>query len=109
MPQILSESDMPVHSPSPEWQETTLADDSTIPMTARRLTLTAGASSPTWTHNAGDQLLYVISGNGVVRINEENHQIDHESVIWLDFGDEYQFVAAENGLEILQGFVPRKE
>jgi mannose-6-phosphate isomerase-like protein (cupin superfamily) len=53
-----------------------------------------------------DQLLYVIRGNGTAEVDERTFPLEEESVLWLESGEQYCFIAGENGLEILQGYAP---
>jgi mannose-6-phosphate isomerase-like protein (cupin superfamily) len=53
-----------------------------------------------------DQLLYVIRGNGTAEVDERTFPLEGESVLWLEPGEQYCFIAGENGLEILQGYAP---
>jgi hypothetical protein len=57
-------------------------------------------------HGEGEGLVYVISGNGLVRIGEEHLPLEPESVLWLEPGDSFTFQAGTQGLEILQGYAP---
>ena len=45
----------------------------------------------------------------MAKVNSIDMSLDEESVLWLENGDEYQFVSRESGLEILQGYYPEYE
>ena len=75
-------------------------------MVARRWLFEAGATGPELEHNDSDQLLYVIQGSGQAVVNGETLPLETESVLWLEPGERYHFVAGEAGLEILQGYAP---
>ncbi|MEM7347568.1 MAG: hypothetical protein AAF485_25300 [Chloroflexota bacterium] len=91
------------------WTQVILADRENIgvpAMTAQRWVLAPNAQGPQLTHNGADQLLYVIRGGGSAQVDEKTFLLDEESVLWLEAGETYQFVAADQGLEILQGYAP---
>jgi quercetin dioxygenase-like cupin family protein len=91
------------------WQEITLADAAVFgqpAMVARRLILEPGASGPPARHVDADQLLYVIRGHGRAVVDGRDFSLNEESVLWLEPGDRYHFVAGDEGLEILQAYAP---
>lgn len=91
------------------WTKTVLADVKTIgtsAIVAQRWSIEPLATGPEHVHGDTDQLLYVISGNGTVRVNGEILPLEKESMLWLEGGDIYQFTAGDQGLEILQGYAP---
>ena len=109
MPIILKPENMEVEVAEEGWTKTTLADHNTIGTTAivaRRWSFEPLACGPEQVHGDNDQLLYVISGDGSVRVNGESLPLGKETLLWLEQGDVYQFLAGENGLEILQGYAP---
>ena len=94
------------------WIEITLADTQTIgapAMVARRWVFESGARGPELVQGDVDQLLYVIRGSGKAIINGEEFPLADESVLWLEPGERYQFIAGEVGLEILQGYAPGEQ
>lgn len=109
MPIILTPEYMEVEIDKEGWTKTTLADHKTIGTTAivaRRWSFEPSACGPEQVHGDSDQLLYVISGDGSVRVNGDSLLLGKETLLWLEQGDVYQFLAGENGLEILQGYAP---
>jgi quercetin dioxygenase-like cupin family protein len=93
------------------WQEIGLADTGTFgapAMIARRWLLAPGIQGPELVHGQEDQLLYVIRGSGTAVVNGDSLLLLEESVLWLEPGEQYQFVAGKDGLEILQGYVSHR-
>jgi quercetin dioxygenase-like cupin family protein len=91
------------------WTKTTLADNKSIgtsAIAAFRWSFDPMAAGPEQVHGDTEQLLYVISGDGIVHVNGELLPLEKESMLWLEEGDVYKFVAGENGLEVLQGYAP---
>lgn len=109
MPIIVNAEDTVVTRQGEGWIEITLTDAETIgapAMVARRWILKPGAKGPTLIHGDTDQLLYVIKGSGSAIVNGKEMLLNDESVLWLEKGEQYQFVTGENELEILQGYAP---
>ena len=109
MPTVIQPEDTHLSSRGEGWQAITLADAQSIgapAMVARRWLFDPGARGPELTHGEVDQLLYVIRGSGTATVNGEDMPLTHESVLWLEPGDRYQFIAGPDGLEILQGYAP---
>ena len=109
MPIIVNPEIMEVESTREGWTKTTLADQKTIgtsAIAAKRWSFEPLAVGPEHKHGDTDQLWYVISGDGKVRVNAEYLILEEETMLWLEHGDVYQFIAGENGLEILQGYAP---
>lgn len=109
MPIIIKPEIMETESDEGGWTKTTLADHKTIgtsAIVAQRWSFEPMAIGPQQKHGDPDQLLYVISGGGTVRVNGEMLPLEGETVLWLEGGDVYQFFAGENGLEVLQGYAP---
>ena len=107
MPTIVNPEDMQENQRGEGWVELTLADARHfgVPaMVARRWTLQPGATGPLLTQDAAEQMLYVINGSGKAIVDGEDFPLDTESVLWVEQGEQYQFVAGENGLDILQGY-----
>jgi|TARA_B110000263_G_scaffold22402_1_gene17473 mannose-6-phosphate isomerase-like protein (cupin superfamily) len=75
-------------------------------MVVNRLIFDSNIIGPEVTHTDIDQLLYVIKGNGIAKVNNEELSLNKESILWLENGEKYQFISGSNGLEILQGYVP---
>jgi quercetin dioxygenase-like cupin family protein len=91
------------------WTKTTLADHKTIgtaAIAAQRWSFEPLAIGPEQKHGDTDQLLYIISGDGMVRVNGESLPLEKETMLWLEDDDVYQFYAGEFGLEVLQGYAP---
>jgi quercetin dioxygenase-like cupin family protein len=91
------------------WKLIGLADETTfgVPaMIARRWVLEPGARGPDLTHSDSDQLLYVIRGGGTADVDGQMLALSEESVLWLEPGERYCFIAGDEGLEILQGYAP---
>jgi quercetin dioxygenase-like cupin family protein len=109
MPNITSSDDLEVSASGEGWMETTIADSQTFgepAMVARRWVLEPGARGPSALHGDADQLLYVIRGSGVAVVDGKELSLDAESLLWLEPGEQYHFVAGRDGLEILQGYAP---
>ena len=68
--------------------------------------LEAGAKGPELEQGETEQLLYIIRGSGIAIVNGEEMSVSDETVLWVEPGERYQFVAGEDGLEILQGYAP---
>ena len=109
MPIIVNPEEMKVNRTGEGWLEIILADSQTIgapAMVARRWVLEPGARGPELIQGDADQLLYVIRGRGLAIVDGEEFSLDEESVLWLEPGEHYQFMATNDGLEILQGYAP---
>ena len=109
MPIIVNTQDTIVTRQGEGWTEITVADAEIIgspAMAARRWLLKPGARGPELVQGDVDQLLYVIRGSGKAIVDGEEMSLTDESVLWLEPGEQYQFVAGENELEILQGYAP---
>jgi quercetin dioxygenase-like cupin family protein len=74
-------------------------------MAARRWLFEPGAIGPVLEHGRTDQLLYVIRGSGTAEVDGQSFPLSEESVLWLESGEIYHFIAGDGGLEILQGVV----
>lgn len=108
MPIIINLEDVKV-SRGAGWTQLTVADAEVIgipAMVTRRWIFEAGAQGPKLEQGDMDQLLYVIRGSGKAIVNEEELPLTDESVLWIEPGEQYQFVGGEDGLEILQGYAP---
>lgn len=109
MPIIVQAKDTKVVRRGEGWQQIGLADEvifGTQAMIASRWILEPGARGPTMTLNDSDQLHYVIRGSGTAEVDGHSYPLAEESVLWLELGEQYCFIARDDGLEILQGFVP---
>ncbi|MCI0713002.1 MAG: AraC family ligand binding domain-containing protein [Chloroflexi bacterium] len=109
MPVIINPDDMNVTRRGDGWVELTIADADKIgspAMVARRWTLEPNAHGPLLTQGDAEQLLYVIRGSGTAVVDGEALELERESVLWVEPGETYQFVAGPHGLEILQGYAP---
>lgn len=109
MPIVVNTEDTVVTRQGEGWMEITLADAEIIgnpAMVARRWILEPGAKGPEMIQGNTDQLLYVIKGSGRAIVNGEEMPLTCESVLWLEPGEQYQFIAGESHLEILQGYAP---
>ena len=107
MPVILNHEQMHTETSGEGWTKTTLADRNTIgtsAIAAQRWSFAPDAAGPETSHGSAEQLLYVISGDGTVRVNGGTFALEQEAMLWLEPGDIYQFIAGESGLEILQGY-----
>jgi len=108
MPVIIQAQEVTVLRQGEGWREVGLADAATFgeqAMTARRWLFEPGARGPELVHGRTDQLLYVIRGGGTAEVDGQPFPLSEESVLWLEPGERYQFVAGNEGLEILQGTV----
>lgn len=108
MPILIQPQDMPVAQQGEGWRIITLADATVAGMVAHRWLLDPGARTPESAHGDADQLLYVIRGSGHAVVNGESLPLERESMLWLEPGDRYAFLAGEEGLEILQGHSPEE-
>ncbi len=111
MPTLINPDQMKVSRKGDGWEVVTLADISTSgtsAMTARRWTLQPEAQMSEVIHGNMDELLYVVRGSGQAVVNGVVYALDHESILWLEPGEKYHFVAGPDGLEILQGAAPLK-
>lgn len=109
MPIILKPDIMKSDMDENGWTKIVLADYQTIgtnAIVAQRWSFEPLTTGPEQKHNDSDELLYVISGGGNIRVNDTTLALEKETVIWLESGDVYQLTAGENGLEILQGYAP---
>ena len=91
------------------WIEITIADAETIgapAMVARRWAIEPHAQGPELVQGDVDQLLYVIRVSGTAVVDVKEFTLNDESVLWLEPGERYHFIAGQDGLEILQGFAP---
>ena len=75
-------------------------------MEVKRLILDPNIISPEFTHNHIDQLLYVIKGDGIAKVNSKDFPLDKESILWLESGEKYHFISGGLGLEILHATAP---
>jgi quercetin dioxygenase-like cupin family protein len=108
MPIIISAEDVKV-TQGQGWAQFTMADTEVIgvpAMVTRRWVFESGARGPQLEQGETDQLLYVIRGSGQAIVNSEEMPLAEESVLWVEPGEQYQFVAGDEGLEILQGYAP---
>ena len=107
MPIVVQAEETQVIEQGDGWQEIGLADSNTFgteAMIARRWLFEPKATGPKRTHGQDDQLLYVIRGSGTAVVNGESLSLLEESVLWLEPGEQYHFVAGKDGLDILQGY-----
>ena len=109
MPRIIKKEDIQGHPQIPGFQiksvTETLNQDSKV-MEVKRLILDPNIISPEFTHNDIDQLLYVIKGDGIAKVNSKEFPLDKESILWLESGEKYHFISGGLGLEILQAIAP---
>ena len=75
-------------------------------LVVNRLIFDSNIIGPELTHTEIDQLLYVIKGNGIAKVYNEELSLNKESILRLEYGEKYQFISGSNGLEILQGYAP---
>lgn len=109
MPTIINPDQMKQYEQGEGWRIVTLADAKDIgapAMVARHWYLDPNAEGPTNTHGDTEQLLYVIKGSGMALVGEEQLPLEPETMLWLEPGDQYQFKAGLDGLELLQGYTP---
>ena len=108
MPILINAEDVKV-TRGAGWTRVTVADAELIgapAMVTHRWVFEAGAQGPKLEQGDTDQLLYVIRGSGKAIVNGEEMLLTAETVLWVEPGEQYQFVAGEEGLEILQGYAP---
>ena len=109
MPTIVNTEDAVVTRQGEGWTEITVANADIIgspAMVARLWLLEPGAQGPELVQGDVEQLLYVIRGSGSAIVNGDEMVLTTESVLWLEPGEQYQFIAGEDELEILQGYAP---
>ena len=111
MPTIINPQDMQ-EKRGEGWVCRTVADVQHIgasAMVGRWWSFQPGAEGPKQTRGAADELLYVIRGTGQAWVDGSLFDLDDESVLWVEEGETYCFLAGEDGLEILQGYAPGDE
>ena len=111
MPKIIKPEEMQEQSDI-GWSVRTVADAPHIgfpAMVARWWTFAAGVKSPEQTRGAAHELHYIIRGTGLALVNGQRFELDEESVLWLEEGETYHFIAGDEGLEILQGYAPGED
>jgi len=109
MPIIVNREDVKTTSQGEGWRELTVADSETFgapAMIAKRWQFEPGAGGPELVLGDVDQLLYVIRGSGTAVVDGVEMALTEESILWLEPGEKYRFVAGADGLEILQGYAP---
>ncbi len=109
MPIIINAENVRAARQGAGWVEYTLANTDIIgapAMVASRWVFEPGARGPELIHGDTSQLLYVIRGSGSACVEGEALPLAVESVLWLEPGEQVQFIAGDNGLEILQGYAP---
>jgi quercetin dioxygenase-like cupin family protein len=109
MPKIINPEEMKEIYSEDGWTVQTIADASHMgfpAMVAKWWTFEAGATGPEQTRGQADELLYVIRGSGQAIVDGQTFELDDESVLWVEEGEGYHFIAGDNGLEILQGYAP---
>jgi mannose-6-phosphate isomerase-like protein (cupin superfamily) len=109
MPTIISAEAMSETVSEAGWTMRTIADAGSIgfpAMVARWWIFPAGTKGPQQTRGKADELLYVIRGSGKAVVDGQEFELDDESVLWVEEGEKYYFVAGDAGLEILQGYAP---
>lgn len=109
MPKIVNPDEMPETVADDGWTVRTVADAAAIgfpAMVARWWTFPPGTHGPMQKRGQADELLYVIRGSGKAVVDGQEFELDDESVLWVEEGEMYYFVAGNTGLEILQGYAP---
>lgn len=112
MPIIINPQDMSETRSEEGWSIRTVADSAHIgapAMTARWWTFQPGTAGPKQMRGKADNMLYVIRGTGQAVVDGQIFELDDESVLWVEEGETYHFVAGHDGLEILQGYAPGEE
>lgn len=109
MPIILKPETMETETTGEGWTKITLADRyslGTSAIAAHRWVFEPFTIGPEQKHSGADELIYVISGSGTMRVNDDRLPLEWETVVWVEQGDIFQFLTTENALEVLQGFAP---
>jgi quercetin dioxygenase-like cupin family protein len=109
MPTIIGPDDIADSQTGDGWQVRTVADAAHLgapAMTARWWTFEPGARGPSQQRGRADEMLYVVRGGGSAVVDGQSFELTDESVLWVEEGETYYFVAGEDGLEILQGVAP---
>ena len=107
MPKIVDAEEMSITRSGEGWHELTLADAVAFgaeAMVASRLVFAPHAQGGNGVHDGVDQLLYVIRGSGQAMVDGTPLALERESMLWLEQGESYYFVAGDKGLEILRGY-----
>jgi len=68
-------------------------------------TLAAGATDPQLPH-AEDEVYYVASGRGEIRVGEEDRPVQPGSIIFVKAGDEHRFHTITENLTLVVFFAP---
>jgi quercetin dioxygenase-like cupin family protein len=109
MPSIIYLEDMNIINSDAGWSMRTVAEASHIgfpAMVARWWTFQPGVQGPSQTRSTAEEMLYVIQGSGRAIVDGQTFELDEESVLWVEEGETYYFIAGKNGLEVLQGYAP---
>lgn len=67
--------------------------------------LPAGASDPQQPH-AEDEVYYVVSGRGSIRVNGEDRKVEAGSIVYVAAYETHRFHSIEEALQILVFFAP---
>ena len=110
MPKIIKKADKDILQVLPGLHVESITEmqnhDSHV-MEVKRLIFGPAASGPEFIHGDIDQLIYVIKGDGIAKVNNNELMLEIESVLWLETGEKCQLIAGSTGMEILQGSAPR--
>ena len=67
--------------------------------------LPAGGVDPQKPH-AEDEVYYVVSGRGSIRVDAEDHQVEPGSIVFVKAGAEHRFHSIAEDLTLLVFFAP---
>ena len=77
-------------------------------MSAGIYVLPVGGNDPQ-SHHSQDEIYYVISGAGKVRLGKDEQRVEQGSVIFVEAGLEHRFFDIERQLVLLIAFAPAEE
>lgn len=71
-----------------------------------RLRGEAGFAVPEHVHEASDELLYVLSGGGTMRLDGRSVDVEPDMALWIPRGRRHSFTAGPEGIDAIQVYSP---